>query len=314
MTPVAPKLREKPPFPEAPGGLRENVPLAPLTTFRIGGPARWFAEPATEAELAAAYAWARARGLPVFLLGGGSNLLVDDAGFDGLALRLAGEFRRLKVSGESLVAGAGVLLPKLGREGVKRGLLPYLFLTGIPGTVGGGVRANAGADGGAVADLLKWADVFYPGRGIERLDAGSLGFGYRSSALQAQPDAVLVRAAFRLEGPEVPPDRALALMKEKLAARRARQPRNPRNCGSVFKNPAEGHPAGYLLERAGLKGLSVGGASISRRHANWIVNGGAATAADVKALIELARARVSETCGIRLEREVLYLPEDLPRS
>lgn len=295
--------------------LRKDVPLAPLTTYRIGGPARFFLDVEDEIQLARAVEWARGEGVPFFLLGGGSNLLVDDAGFPGLVVRLKGSFCTIRTDRAAglVVAGAGAPLPRLGRTGTKPGFLSYLFLTGIPGTVGGGVRINAGTAEGEIKDILDWADVFVPGRGIERRIAGEFHFGYRTSDLVAEPEAVVLRAAFRLAGQPSDPVKAAEAVKAHLAARRARQPKNPRTCGSVFKNP-EGRSAGLLIDQAGLKGFTIGGAEISRKHANWIVNKGDATAADVQALIAEAQRAVFELNGVKLEREVIYLPQDLARE
>lgn len=296
-------------------GMRKDVPLAPLTTYRIGGPARFFLDVEDEIQLAEALEWARREGVTFFLLGGGSNVLVDDAGFPGLVVRLKGSFTSIRTDRAAglIVAGAGAPLPRLGRTGTKLGFLSYLFLTGIPGTVGGGVRINAGTAEGEIKDILDWADVFVPGKGVERRPAGEFHFGYRTSSLVAEPETVVLRAAFRLAGPTSDPVKTAEAVTAHLAARRARQPQNPRTCGSVFKNP-EGRSAGLLIDQAGLKGLTIGGAEISRKHANWIVNKGDATAEDVRALIADAQEAVFEMHGVRLEREVIYLPENLSRE
>jgi UDP-N-acetylmuramate dehydrogenase len=252
----------------------------------------------------------------LFVVGNGSNLLVPDAGVDGLVVRLRGELERVDIDEGAgvAVAGGGAKLPLLALSTAKLGYRALLFMGGIPACVGGAVKMNAGDSSGDVAGALIWAE-FIDGAGqISRLEAAGLGLGYRSCGyMEENPGSLLLRAAFGLGEREAATAAtteaagticAREELRALLKARKERQPSNPRNCGSVFRNPAEGATAGQLLDRAGLKGRGVGGAQISTKHANWIVNAGGASAADVAELIELARSEVERRFGIVLECEV----------
>jgi len=285
-----------------------RVPLAPRTTWRIGGPAEHFAVPRSLEEVFALFELAGERGWPLFFLGRGSNILVDDAGLPGLTLQVGGltEFSR---QGDRLRAGAGVALPRLARRLADMGVAGFEFLEGIPGTVGAAVRLNAGAWGREIAGLVSRVWVATPaGRVLEFTPAG-LEPGYRSTRLLAFPHWLVVAAEFRLFGEEDPVS-IRARMAELAARRRTVQPASPRSCGSVFKNPPQGPSAGRLIDEAGLKGRRLGDAVVSRKHANFILNAGRATAAQVKALIALIQEEVWRRFGVALEREVVFLPED----
>ncbi len=285
-------------------------PLAPLTTWKIGGPARRLAAPRDVEEACRLLAYAHRRGQPVFFLGAGSNVLIDDKGLPGLTLHLAGSLKKLERQGDVLRAGAGLPLPRLARAAARWGLKGFEFLAGIPGTVGGAVRLNAGAHGRHLGQLLKRMWVLTPRLQLLEFSAAELEFGYRTSRLLDFPHWLVVEAEFALEE-EAPPEQIRARMRELMAARRARQPRNPRSCGSVFKNPPGGPPAGHLIEQAGFKGRRCGDAQVSRKHANFILNVGRASAAEVKTLIREIQEEVWRRFGITLEREVVFLPEDL---
>ena len=281
------------------GSVRFGVPLARYTSLRLGGPADALAAPGDRKELARTLALCRELELPVLVLGNGFNTLVRDGGVDGVVLRLH-RFRALRRTPEGdLAAEAGVTHATLTRHCVEHGLAGLEFGAGIPGTIGGWVAMNAGVPEREVKDAL---------RGIELADAAGarrcvpregLPFRYRSAGLPA--GAVVVAASFAVRDAEREAVRAEV---ERHLAKRARtQPLDIPSCGSVFKNPP-GEFAGRLIEQAGLKGARVGGAEISPVHANFIVNRGGASGADVLALIELARTRVREDTGFELEPEV----------
>jgi len=292
------------------GVILENHPLAPLTTWKIGGPANYLATAAGLEEVFRLMALAQERGWPLFFLGRGSNLLIADAGLPGLTLHLARSLQILSRRGDTLRAGAGVSLPRLARTAAALGFSGFEFLAGIPGSVGAAVRLNAGADGRDLAAVLSRVWVATPQLQLLEFRVGELGLDYRSSRLLYFPHWLVVEAEFLLSTP-APPEAVRRRLRELQAARRARQPANYRNCGSVFKNPKAGPAAGLLIEAAGCKGLRRGGAQVSRKHANFILNRGQATAAQVKALIAEIQERVWRTQGVALEREVVILPDDL---
>ncbi|MFI5028049.1 MAG: UDP-N-acetylmuramate dehydrogenase [Solirubrobacterales bacterium] len=292
----------------APRGVERDYPLARLTTVRTGGPAEWFARPATEAELLELLAWAGDEGLALGLVGSGSNLLVADEGFRGLALKLEGELAEIERDGERVLCGGGARLPSAAAKSAAWGLSGLEFGINIPGTTGGAVRMNANAYGGRLAEVLEWVDVC-TAAGSERRRPEQLGFAYRSSNLG--PSEVVARASFVLSAADPQAvRRTLAGMRER---RREAQPSGIKTFGSTFKNPedprANGMTAGQLLEAAGCRGLSVGGARFSAKHANFVENVGGATSADVLALMAEGRHRVHNRFGVVLEPEVQILGE-----
>jgi UDP-N-acetylenolpyruvoylglucosamine reductase len=279
--------------------VREMVPLARFTTLGTGGPARFFAEPATVDELVAALAWAAERALAVAPVGLGSNLLVADEGFDGLALKLGGELAAARAEDGRLAAGGGAPLAVCLHRARSAGLGGMEFACAIPGTVGGAVKMNAGAYGGEIAAVLERALVA-DAEGARWLTPGELGLSYRRSELG--PGQVVAQAEFRLES--CPVEEIKAVVSEMQALRKAAQPTNKRTFGSVFKNPNHELTAGRLLEACGLRGYAIGGAQISPKHANFIENAGGARSADALALIAEARRRARERFGVVLETEV----------
>jgi UDP-N-acetylmuramate dehydrogenase len=292
----------------APQGVERDYPLARLTTVRTGGPADWFARPATEGRLVELLAWAEGEGLEVGLVGSGSNLLVADEGFRGLAIKLDGELAAIERDGERLLCGGGARLPSAAAKAAGWGLSGLEFGINIPGTAGGAVKMNANAYEGQLAQVLEWVDVC-TAAGSDRRPPDALGFAYRSSNLG--PGEVVARASFRLAAADPEEVRAtLAGMRER---RREAQPSGIKTFGSTFKNPeapaAEGRTAGQLLEAAGCRGLRVGGARFSEKHANFVENEGGATTADVLELMAEGRRRVHERFGIALEPEVQRLGE-----
>ena len=297
----------------APPGLRRDVPLGEFTTWKVGGPAAWFAEPASREELIALAAWAVSEGLPYRCIGAGSNLLIADAGLDGLTLcnrRLQGS--RLDAASGRVEAEAGEPIPTLARKAARLGLAGLEWAVGIPGTVGGAVVMNAGAQGGCLAESFLSAEVIDPARPAEpfSLDLAQLDFAYRHSRLQQEPLLVLA-AHFQLESGH-DPAAVSARTSANLHSRTSTQPYQQPSCGSVFRNP-EPDKAGQLIEALGLKGLRVGGAEVSPIHANFIVNTGAASAADIDALIRLVQERVLQERGIALHPEVKRLGFPEPR-
>jgi UDP-N-acetylmuramate dehydrogenase len=277
--------------------------LAPLTTFRVGGPAAIYLEPESETDLAAAGETIRATGIPYVVLGKGSNVLVADAGFAGLVLRLGRGYRWSSAEGASVRAGAATPFPSLAGVALAHGLSGLEFAIAIPGTVGGAVRMNAGAHGTELSDVLEWVDVFRLLEGTSvRLTASELGLSYRRSALPG--DGVVVAAGVGLV-PDAP-DGIRARMDDAREQRRQTQPLAEANCGSVFKNPPGDH-AGRLIEAAGGKGLRVGGAAVSTKHANFIVTSAGTAATDVLELIRTVQELVASRFGVRLDPEVQLL-------
>jgi UDP-N-acetylenolpyruvoylglucosamine reductase len=291
-----------------PEGVARDYPLARLTTVRAGGDAELFARPESEAELVELLAWAADEAAEVEVVGSGSNLLVADSGVGGLVLKLGGELTALQREGTRVVCGGGVRLPSAAAKVAGWGLTGLEFGINIPGTVGGAVRMNANAYGGQLARVLEWVDVC-TASGVSRRAPDELGFSYRRSNLEA--GEVVARASFALADAEpAEVKRTLAGMRDR---RREAQPSGIKTFGSTFKNPedprAEGRTAGQLLEAAGCRGLAVGGARFSDKHANFVENTGTATTADILALMAEGRRRVFERFGIVLEPEVQVLGE-----
>ncbi len=282
--------------------LEEGVPLSRFTTIGTGGPARYLARPATVEELREVLAWAAAEELPVAPIGLGSNLLVHDDGFDGLALKLTGDLVAIAVEGTTLVAGGGATNAVCLHRARDAGLGGLEFASAIPGTAGGGTRMNAGAYGRDWATVVLDADVV-DATGMRTLTAQELGFAYRHSELR--PGAVVARVRFALE--PRPVDEIKARVADLLAARKSSQPTTKRTFGSVFVNPDGERGAGALIESVGLKGHQIGGALISPVHANFIENAGDATSADAIALMAEARRRVYAEHGLELRHEVRFL-------
>lgn len=280
--------------------VRSSFPLAPLTTFRIGGRASLFVEADDDRDLAAVAEAKRSTDTPVAVMGKGSNVLVSDAGFPGIVVRLGRGYRWAGREGEVLTAGGAMPLPALAGVALRHGLSGLEFGVAIPATLGGAVRMNAGAHDGSMSDVVERIDLFSLGdarRGT--LSAEEVGFSYRRSAFP--DDGIVVAAALRLRrGSD-------AAIRERMdgarAWRRRTQPLAEPNCGSVFKNP-EGDHAARLIEAAGAKGLRMGTAQVSAKHANFIVADPGATAADVARLIRRVQELVADRSGVRLETEV----------
>lgn len=279
---------------------RPDAPLADLTWYRLGGPARWLISPRDEAELAAVIQRCRAQGVPWRVLGRGANLLVRDEGVDAAVIRLsAPHWSAVDVSAPLVRAGGGADFTRLVRSTLDQGLLGLEALAGIPGMLGGIVRMNAGGRHGSIADFVESVRVLDPAGQVADRPRAALGFAYRHTELDG---CIVLGATLRLSPGD--PDAGLARYRAIWNEKYATQPAvSERSAGCIFKNPP-GEAAGRLLDRAGLKGARAGGAEISSKHANFIVAGPGATARDVCELIERARARVRETTGIELAPEI----------
>ncbi|WP_137178412.1 UDP-N-acetylmuramate dehydrogenase [Roseomonas sp. AR75] len=285
------------------GRVQADAPLAPFTWFRVGGPAQWLVRPADADDLLLLLRDLPA-GMPLTAIGAASNLIVRDGGVRGVVVKLAGRaFGSIDTDGEGIVVGAAALDTTVAEHAAASGLGGLEFLCGIPGTIGGAVAMNAGAYGSEIKDVLDWAEVATPA-GLLRLTASELGFAYRKAALPQ--GGIVVRA--RLRG--APGDAAAiaSRMAEIRAAREATQPVRSRTGGSTFKNPP-GHRAWQLVDEAGCRGLRYGGAQVSALHANFLLNTGGATAADIEGLGEQVRARVKAATGVELEWEIKRIGE-----
>jgi UDP-N-acetylenolpyruvoylglucosamine reductase len=291
-----------------PAGVERDFPLARLTTVRVGGRADWFARPGSEDEVVELLAWAESERIAIGMVGSGSNLLVADDGFRGLALKLAGDLTGLERDGTRVVLGGGARLPSAASKTAGWGLSGLEFGVNIPGTVGGAVRMNANAYGGELARVLEWVTVC-TSSGPERRVPDQLGFRYRGSDLGERE--VVTRACFALKQGDS--DEVKATLADMRARRREAQPSGIKTFGSTFVNPddprAEGRSAGQLLDAAECRGLERGGARLSPEHANFVENTGEATTADVLAVMAAARQRVHERFGVVLRPEVQILGE-----
>lgn len=287
----------------AAGKLQEEADLAALTTYKFGGPARYLVTVEDTEDLALVGQAASQQRLDVLALGRGSNLVVADSGFDGIVIRAGAALNRWQADADGFVdAGASVPLPRLARETGRAGLGGLEFLTGVPGSVGGAVRMNAGCHGSETADWLVHAVVFDLDSGeITRRTPSDLEMNYRHTNL-GKGDFV-VRAVFGTEPTD--PEIAEAMIREITRWRKRNQPGGVHTAGSVFKNPP-GDAAGRIIDSLGLKGLTVGGAQVSNGHANFFEAAEDATAADVKRLVDEVRRRVFEETGIDLEPEVQF--------
>ena len=278
-----------------------NEPMRRHTTFAIGGPADLFVQPKTRRELAETLHVFRDRGVPFLLLGNGSNMLVADAGIRG-AVVCTSELDDVRVGDDgTLVAEAGALLGRVARRAQRAGLTGVEFAGGIPGSLGGAVFMNAGAYDGQMAGVVEKTEYLDENGMLHTLTGDEHSFGYRRSVFRDHPDWTVVRSTLRLQPGD--PAAILDYMNDLAQRRREKQPLNFPSAGSTFKRP-EGHFAGKLIEDAGLKGASVGGAQVSEKHAGFLINRGGATCDDMLRLIELVQQRVKEKFGVQLECEV----------
>lgn len=292
------------------GRVERDYPLARATTYRLGGPAAILVEPADVGDLEIVARALRDRPRPVLSVGRGSNIVVSDGGFDGVVVHLGAAFERIEAgSGHGrLTAGAATPLPLLANWAARRGLAGLEFTVGIPGAIGGGVRMNAGAHGAEIANHLVGAQVFdLLGGGLSDRSLEDLEMDYRYSSLSDHE--VVVAASF-----ELPAEKPAAIKARTESYRRHRaatQPGAAQNAGSVFKNPPGDH-AGRLVDAAGLKGFSVGGAAVSELHANFFMAGRGASAQDVYDLVHAVQRRVEDACGVVLEPEIRFVGSFAP--
>lgn len=303
-------------LPPVRGRLTEGRALADLTWLRVGGPAEWLFQPADLDDLRA-FLGALEPAVPVFPLGLGSNLIVREGGIGGVVVRLGRFFASVRIEGARVIAGAAALDAHVARQAAAAGA-DLAFLRTIPGAIGGAVRMNAGCYGSYVADVLAEAVVVTRGGDVRRLPRAALGFGYRHSALP--PDWIVVEAVF--DAPAGEPAEIGERMAAQVARRDATQPVEQRSAGSTFRNPAGYSSTGRaddphdlkawaVIDRAGLRGARRGGAQMSEKHPNFLINAGGATAADLEGLGEEVRERVWQTQGIRLEWEIMRVGKPL---
>jgi UDP-N-acetylmuramate dehydrogenase len=297
-------------FPPTIACIKPQVSLHKLTTFRVGGLAEWLALPRSEADFHQALEWASQTGLVTTVLGAGSNLLVSDNGISGLVIctRHWRQTQFDEITGQVTVA-AGEPLPTLAWKAAKRGWRGLEWAVGIPGTVGGAVVMNAGAHGGCAADCLETVKVLDPVQGLLTLQRADLDFQYRTSNLQGAKRTV-IEATFQLQ-PGHDPELVAADTLAGLDQRRASQPYDFPSCGSVFRNPSA-YKAGWLIEQTGLKGYRIGNAQVAQRHANFILNCGGATAADIHHLIRHIQQHVQDQWSVWLQPEVKFIGDFSP--
>jgi UDP-N-acetylmuramate dehydrogenase len=301
VTRPTPKATTPPPPPKIKfkGRLLEHEPLARHTTWRLGGPARFLLFPGDADDVAKGLELARTRGLPWLAMGLGSNLLVTDAGFPGLVIKLGKGVDRFDMKGATAIVGAGLPTPLLARRTADAGFVGVERFIGIPGTVGGGVYMNAGCHGAEFAEVVTEVTVMDGSGRIRTMPRKQISYKYRGSNLG---DVVVLEAKLVLG--EEDPAKLKEIQSRLLRWRKAKTPFDQPCAGSTFKNPGGPKTAGMLIEEAGLKGFRVGGAQVSPMHANYFVNTGTATAADVLKLIEHVRRTVQKKSGVELELEV----------
>ena len=288
-------------------GVLRDEPMSEHTTFKIGGPADVFCAPSSREQIISLIRFFRENGINHFFMGNGSNLLVSDEGFRGVIVQLLDDFSEVNVAqhGECLIvnAQAGARMWKLGMTILEHGGAGFEFATGIPGTIGGAVMMNAGAYGGEIKDVVATASVVSPEGDVYELAGAALDFGYRRSVI-SDKDLVVLDVTLELDKGDK--ETIKAKIDELSQKRKSKQPLDMPSAGSTFKRP-EGYYAAALIEEAGLKGFSVGGACVSEKHVGFVVNTGGATAADVVALTDEIKKRVFENSGVELELEVRKL-------
>lgn len=285
--------------------IEEYIQLAPFTSYKIGGPARYYCEPQSVDEVKESYQFAREHSLEVFILGKGSNILVADEGFDGLVINLS-NLNAMEFRGNLVYAEAGIKFSRMIMAIVKEGLAGIEKLAGIPGTLGGAVIMNAGAYGPTISEVIKTVTWLDPHSGkVTTSDSSEMEFGYRWSSFKERGAVVL---SAEMEFTTTSADVLIAEVEAIQQKRKGSQPLNFPSCGSVFKRPTNNY-AGALIESSCLKGHSCGGAKISKKHANFIINTGNATAEDVRALISKCREHVyiDSHCKYLLEPEVIFV-------
>lgn len=280
-----------------------NEPMNKHTTFQIGGPARYMVTPADEKQLADTIALCSREQMPYYIIGNGSNLLVSDAGYEGVIIRLYQTMNYIEVKDNAIRAGAGALLSKVAGMAYTYGLAGLEFASGIPGTIGGALVMNAGAYGGEMKDIVLEAKVMTAEGNIMTLTGEEMAFGYRQS-IASKMHYIILEARLGLTRGKT--EEIAATMQKLAAARREKQPLEYPSAGSTFKRP-EGYFAGKLIDEAGLRGYQYGSARVSDKHCGFVINTGNATAADVMGLIDKVQQAVQEQTGIKIEPEVKFL-------
>ncbi|MCH8540759.1 MAG: UDP-N-acetylmuramate dehydrogenase [Opitutales bacterium] len=287
--------------------IQQNVPLARYTTWQVGGPAKYFAEPKAE-EIPDLFDWAHSRNLPIYIIGRGSNILISDEGLPGLVIVTRKSLDYISITKNHIETGAGTPMPRLAQFAAKEGWKGFGFMVGIPGTVGGGIRMNAGLTVFRPREMVSVVQDFdflnTDGR-LETLTMKDIHARYRETDLGSRP-GIILRARFKLEE-SGDPDAIMKFTKEHLAERKRKQPLDKPTAGSTFKSPPGSKGAGWYIEQTGLKGFQIGGARVSPKHANWIENMGNARASDILELIEYIQNYAKAELGIILETEALYL-------
>ncbi len=287
----------------SPESIQLNVSMSKHTTFRVGGLADVFVTPKTEEELKAAIRLCHEEQIPFYILGNGSNLLVDDEGFRGVVIQVYKNLSAIEVEGNTLTAYAGVLLSKLANTALEHELTGLEFAHGIPGTLGGAIMMNAGAYDGEMKQVVTNATVITLEGEVVELTKEELAFGYRTSSLQHNP-AIVLKATIELEKGD---KQAIQdKMKDFMGRRKDKQPLEYPSAGSTFKRP-EGHFAGKLIMDSGLRGYSIGGAQVSEKHCGFVINTGEATCKEILALIEHVQKTVKEQFDVTLETEIKRL-------
>ena len=281
----------------------KDEPMSRHTSFKVGGPAKRMAFPKNSEQVVFLANYAHACGRDALILGNGTNLLIPDEGIDRLVIDMSTVAPEIRVEGPGiLTANCGVSLSRLADYACKEGFQGFEFAHGIPGTLGGAICMNAGAYGGEMSKVVLFVTALFPGMGVRMLSSFNLDFGYRHSIFTDHPGAVLLQATLRLQ-PEGDYDQIRATMRDLMERRKASQPLEFPSAGSTFKRP-EGHYASALIDQCGLKGLTVGGAQVSEKHAGFIINTGTATSKDILDLIRTVQERVKQQTGVQLEPEV----------
>lgn len=289
--------------------IQNNIELAKFTSFRIGGPAKYFAEASKDADIIEALKFAKENSLPFFVLGAGTNILIQDHGFDGIVIR--NQMKDIRMDDDLLVADTGLGLVLINQFANKNGRVGFEKLTTVPGTLGGAIYNNAHWKDDLLSNYIAWVEVIDPedpGLNVQRLTLDQLAFGYDSSLIK-QKNLVALRAALRLPQGNVEESRKLLI--GYLKTRHESQPQAIGNCGCMFQNVQQnlgpgnhGTSAGYLIDKVGLKGKQIGDAIISEKHGNFFINKGKASSADVLRLAEMCKEKVKEQFGVELEYEV----------
>lgn len=289
------------------GLVREEESLKKYNTFKIGGTCKYMIEPNDTQELLSLLTYIKEKQMKYFILGNGSNVILNDEYFDGVVIRLV-NFNRLEIDSCLVTVGAGVMMPKLALETIQRGYQGLEWAVGIPGSVGGCIYGNAEAYKESTFDFLHEVTVITPSFELKTLKKSDLSFGYRTSFFKENPGYIILEATFLLQEGNM--NESQELIQKRKEKRFATQPLEYPSAGSVFRNPSVDNPSGRIIEELGLKGMQIGGAEVSQKHANFIINKGNATSQDVRNLIELIHSEVKQKKGIDLVLEQEYVGWD----